>query len=341
MEIEKNLEELGIEPIKPLDFMETSQIVTKWINSLLITFPFEEMDGCQLAEKMYKCKMYWAKFDKKLGNANYVYKNQSLYIRDEILAVEEDTFIWHECIHYMQDNRDDKGNLFQMGLCEFSKFKAYGVGMNEAATQYIAAKMLHYPHEKVNYCGIPCKTISKNYYPIMSNLIEQLENAVGEKLLVNSTLFGNEKCVTHLMEVMGETITRQIQEEFDRILENKAGVAEGNVQAQEIVKQSYIKIQNTLLEKYFEGATQLAKTAPELEEYIKRLEKHREIIGNVDNYIFYENFRIKQMKKMQKKLIGLKKKKNLPVLFKKNKLIAILMSVRNLFVRKQQEYDEK
>ena len=142
------------------------------------------------------------------------------------------------------------------------------------------------------------------------------------------------------MEVMGETVTRQLQEEFDRILENKSGVAEGNLQAQEIVKQSYITIQNTLLEKYFEGITQIAKTASELEEYMQRLEKHRKIIGNVDNYIFYENFRVKQMKKMQKKLVRLEKRNNLPALIRKNKLVLILMSIRNLFVRKNEEYKE-
>ena len=152
MEKEKTLQEIGIEVNRPLDFMETSQIVTRFIQSAIATFPFLNMEGCALAETLYKCKMYWAQFHHTLGNANYVYQNQSLYIREGIdLTKDEDDCIWHECMHYIQDKRDDKGNLYQMGICEFSKYKAYGVGMNEASTQYVTAKMLQHTHELIQY----------------------------------------------------------------------------------------------------------------------------------------------------------------------------------------------
>ena len=53
MEKEKTLQEIGIEVNRPLDFMETSQIVTRFIQSAIATFPFLNMEGCALAETVY------------------------------------------------------------------------------------------------------------------------------------------------------------------------------------------------------------------------------------------------------------------------------------------------
>ncbi len=330
---------MGIEPNKPLDFLETSQIVTRFIQSAINAFPFLHMDGCALAEKMYKCKMYWADFGHALGNANYMYQNQSIYIRQGSNLMERnDVCVWHECIHSIQDTRDDKGHLYQMGLCEFSKYKAYGVGMNEAATQYVTAKMLQHPHELIQYCGITCRTISKMYYPIMCNLIEQIENVVGEELLITSTLYGKETCITHLMEVMGETIVRDIQDGFDKMLEQKPLLAEGNIQAQEIVRQAYIHIQKTLLEHYFEGSIGLAKTIEELQKIQQKLEKHMTIMGNVEQDSFYDTCNKQLRKKIEKKMAILSKHSNLPAVIQQHTLSRILKAIYRFFVRKKEEY---
>lgn len=53
-------------------------------------------------------------------SAKYFYKNNSIYFDHQLdLAKLTDVAI-HECIHYLQEKRDKKGNILKLGLCDYT-----------------------------------------------------------------------------------------------------------------------------------------------------------------------------------------------------------------------------
>ncbi len=51
-------------------------------------------------------------------------------------------FAIHEIIHHLQEVIDDDNTLIRMGLLEFNKSKAFGMGLNEATVQIISSYIL-------------------------------------------------------------------------------------------------------------------------------------------------------------------------------------------------------
>ena len=80
-----------------------------------------------------------------------------------------------------------------MGLCDFTEFKLYGLGLNEAAVQLMAAKVIDIPKEEVKYFGISFLSDSPSYYPLECNLVKQMAYvAGGENVLFESTFHSND-----------------------------------------------------------------------------------------------------------------------------------------------------
>ena len=70
-------------------------------------------------------------------------------LRNIVDDLEE--FAVHECIHYLQEVKDKRNYLIRMGLCDYTEFKIYGLGLNEAAVQLMASKVNGIPKEYVKY----------------------------------------------------------------------------------------------------------------------------------------------------------------------------------------------
>ena len=79
--------------------------------------------------------MYFAQMPEDASAAKYFYKNQSIYFNDKFSIDEIEEFAIHECIHYLQEIKDEKGNLLRLGLYDISEGSNKGMGLNEAAVQ--------------------------------------------------------------------------------------------------------------------------------------------------------------------------------------------------------------
>ena len=77
--------------------------------------------------------MYVAKIPEGLAEANYFYKNSSVYFKDGLTVDELEKFAVHEFIHHIQEIKDNKGNLLRLGLCEIGDFKTYGLGSKRSS----------------------------------------------------------------------------------------------------------------------------------------------------------------------------------------------------------------
>lgn len=335
---EKALKSIGIEPIRSLNNEEKNRIIKQFVELLVKTFPKHNLNAQEITKEMMECQMYLANISSNLGTANYYHKNRSIYFSTDANLDKIDEYIIHECIHYFQDKRDKKGKLDKLGLCRFSEFKIYAMAMNESAIQYVTCKMLKRKLETIEYAGVVIKTISKNYYPLLTNLISQMACLVGEDKLVESVLFSTDNFILSFMDVAGEKNTIEIENGFDEILSWKQMASQHDIQVESNIAISFEKVQNQILTSYFDGMLPLLETVEEVEEYENKLIEYEEIIGNVDDFEFYENYQVEQLEKAHKKTeyIIKKKSKNMLAVVNNNKLFTLFKLVINFFKRRQE-----
>ncbi len=343
MDLNRTLKIVGIEPIRSLNYVEINSIVQGFAELLVNTFVNQKLNYQEIVAKMFKCNMYLANISEKFGTANYFYKNQAIYYKKESDLKKLDDYIIHECLHYFQDEREKDEKLKRMGLCTFQEFKIYCMALNEAAIQYITSRMMKTAKQQIEYSGIVLNTRSPSYYPLLCNLIEQMVYLVGEDVLVDSVLFSNDRFVYAFIDVAGEIALKEIQANFDILLELKHNKSGDILKQEMLIKQQYEKTQNLILTSYFDGAFSLIDKIEELDEYQKKLENYKQYLGNVDQYRFYEEYRDKQIEKINKKIITLSRKnsKNMLEVVSNNKIILFFRAIRNFLLKGREDYKIK
>ena len=151
MSIEAELKREGIEVIKTLDTFSVITIAKNVSTKLVLAFPEQNLDYNDLFIKLSRLNMYIAKMPNNIACAKYYYKNFSIYFSDKIDFSKIDAYAIHECIHYLQELRDEKNNLIHLGLCDFTSSKLPGMALNEAAVQLMSSKALNEKIDTVKY----------------------------------------------------------------------------------------------------------------------------------------------------------------------------------------------
>ena len=153
MSVESDLKKDGIEVVAKLDTLRINSLARAVATKLCETFPEFNLNQNELFIKLSRLDMYRAKMPEGMAEANYFYKNTSIYFNEHIQDEDLEEFAIHECIHYLQEVKDKKNTLIRMGLCDYTEFKIYGLGLNEAAVQLMASKVNGIPKEFVKYFG--------------------------------------------------------------------------------------------------------------------------------------------------------------------------------------------
>ena len=193
MSVESDLRKDGIEVIKKLDTLRINSIARNISIRLCETFPNFNLNQNDLFIKLSRLNMYIAKMPEGMAEANYFYKNTSIYFNEHIADEDLEEFAIHECIHYIQEVKDKNNYLLRMGLCDYTEFKIYGLGLNEAAVQLMASKVISIPKDFVKYFNISFETTSPSYYPLECCLVNQLAYLIGEDVLFESNKTEQEK----------------------------------------------------------------------------------------------------------------------------------------------------
>ncbi len=321
MSIEKDLKKDGIQVIKEVDTLSVTLIAKFVAERLSSTFLFYGLKYNDLFIKISRIPMYIATMPDGMAEANYFYKNSSIYFKEGLSLEEMQTYAIHEFIHHLQELKDKKNVLYRLGLCDFTNFKVYGMGLNEAAVQYLASKALKNEVETVKYYGITFSSNSPNCYPLLCNLMSQIVYLVGEPLLVDSTLGSNDKLKAKLIYLLGERNFYTIQDNFDKILyaeekivqySNK--VKDDSLSEKQIVKyaygigsskkkitDTYIATQKLILSSYFEHYLENIHSAYEIETFRKQLYGYKDYIGTLQDDTFFNTFYIDAMAKLEEK----------------------------------------
>ena len=228
MGIESELKKDGIEVIKRLDTLKINSLARNISMKLCETFPNFGLNQDELFIKLSRLDMYIAKMPEGMAEANYFYKNSSIYFNEHIPEEDLEEFAIHECIHHIQEVKDKKNYLIRMGLCDYTEFKIYGLGLNEAAVQLMASKVIGIEKESVKYFGINFSTSSPSYYPLECCLVEQLAYLIGEDVLFESTINSNDNFKNKFAEATSYKTFMAIENALDEILYHEEEIVKLN-----------------------------------------------------------------------------------------------------------------
>ena len=322
MNIDSELKKEGIEVVSKLNTLEVNSIARDVANRITSTFSGFGLNSMDLFIKLSRLDMYKAKMPEGMSEANYFYKNSSIYFNEHIPTSELEEFAVHECIHYLQEVRDKKNCPIRMGLCDFTEFKLYGLGLNEAAVQLMASKAIGVKKEDVKYFGISFTSDSPSYYPLECNLVKQMAYVVGgEDILFESTFFSNDNFKNKFIEATSENAFYAIQNALDTILKNEEKIVKINNKIQSFddrnqkvdsllkkideykhtIAITFMRTQNLIISKYFDKAFDEITNLEELENYRRKLQKYTNLVGLADGYTFFNNYYVEKMCQLEHK----------------------------------------
>lgn len=318
MSIESDLKKDGIEVTSILDSSKVNYIARNVSTILSSSFPEHNFNPEELYILLSQVPMYRASVPKGFSEANYLYKNNSIYFNEEIPTKKLTNYAVHECIHYLQTRKDKWGNLLKLGLCDLTQFSVHGLGINEAAVQYLTSKALKSPLDTVKYYGITFDTISPNCYPLVCNLIAQMTYITGESALLSSTFNSTNDFKNSFIKATSKETYRTLESNFDKILKTEEDLIKCTNKLENSdttnsalnkqiasLKSSILSLftetQNLIITSYFKKAFSEIQTISELEDYRRKLYNFKPLIGVLDGYNFYNSFYIDMMVKLENK----------------------------------------
>ena len=317
MNIEKSLQKDGIIVTEKVD-TDTILTITKSISQKIAsTFSKFHLDAEEIFAKLFSLNMYKANMPEGMAEANYCFENSSIYFNSHIADEDLEEFAIHECLHFLQEVRDENNKITKMGLSDYTKFKTVGTGLNEAAVQYIASKIIGITPDFEKYYDINVYTPSPSYYPMECALLNELIFFVGEDILFKSTYFSTD-------DFKNEIIYRTSKKTFDKILcafddilkyeehlivlnhkilntDSSNKLQNESLKYRDKIKDTFIKTQNLITKEFFETDFKNISNLEELESFRRRFAKFEPIIGTMDGYTFFDDFYREMMNKLEHK----------------------------------------
>ena len=315
--IEKELQSDGIIVTEKINTETILKITNNISKKIVATFPNFNLNAEEIFSKLFSLNMYKANMPEGMAEANYCYKNSSIYFNSHIADEDLEEFAIHECLHFLQEVKDENDKIFKMGLSTYLKFKTVGTGLNEAAVQYLSSKIIGILPDFEKYYDVNIFTPSPSYYPVECALLNELVYFIGEDILFKSTFFSTDDFKNEIIKYSSKKSFEKIQIAFDNILkyeekiiilnnklltEEKASKLENEVlKYRESIKKTFIETQNMIIKEFFDYEYKKINDLEQLENYRRRLSKFKSIIGTINHYNFYDNYYIETMNKLEHK----------------------------------------
>ena len=358
MSIESDLRKDGIEVTEKLDTLKINSIARNVSMKLCDTFPEFNLNQNELFIKLSRLNMYKAKMPEGMAEANYFYKNTSIYFNEHIQDEDLEEFAIHECIHYLQEVKDKRNYLLRMGLCDYTEFKIYGLGLNEAAVQLMASKVNGIPKEYVKYFGISFQTASPSYYPLECCLVNQLAYIVGENVLFESTLNSNDNFKEQFANLTSPKAFMAIQSAIDDILNSEEEIIKLNNKIATIddrnrkvdgmlekidelkseISLTFMRTQNLIISSYFDASFNSISNLEEVENYRRKLYNFKDCLGCMEGYTFFNDYYVNKMMELEKKYNSIENgevETAIKVITKKeNIFVSIFKAIKRLLLGK-------
>lgn len=357
MSIESDLKKDGINVISKLDILVVNNIARNIAQKIVSTFPELNFNEADLFIKLARIDMYTASMPDGMAEANYFYKNSSIYFNNKIDFQDLEEFAIHECIHHLQEVKTPRNKLIRMGLCSFKPLSPVGMGINEAAVQLATSKIIGVESDFVKYYGIEFKSSSPSYYPMECHLLEEMAFITGYKVLFESTFNSNDNFKQAFIQATSEKVFLAIQCAIDSILkyeeeisklvnksneENQSDKTCKNIskridELKEKLSLTFMRTQNLIISSYFDKAFENITNLEELENYRRKLENFKHLVCSHDKYFFFDNYYIEKMCALEHKYNILENGgiETAVISTKSNKFITLIKKFKNLFIKEE------
>lgn len=346
MSLNSTLKKEGIEVVGPLNRMEINKIASKISEMLCSTFPEHNLNQKDLFVSISRLNMYYAKMPFDSAKAKYFYKNNSIYFSEDIDLDDLDTLAVHECIHFIQEQKNKRGKVVRLGLYKLSG-NSCGMGINEAAVQLMAAKATHCKPDTVRYYGMDLTTESPDYYPLETAIVRQLTYFTGTYPLFHSVLYGNDVFKNTLIAKSNEKAYNFIEYNLDLLMHyqeelsvsvyelehtsennvslNRIKSLNGRINAlKSVILKITLEIQNTIIYYCFNEEFNYVKNAASLKSFQEHLYNFKDLAINTDGYNYYNQFYVHMMSRLDEKRELIQKYGELTFFEESNKELALL-----------------
>lgn len=310
MKLNSVLNKDGIESVIPIDSITINSIVQNIADILCTKFSEHNLDKNTLVNSLSKLNMFFAKMPNDLSGAKYSYENNSIYFSQNTNLSEMTHNAIHECLHYIQELRNEKGKLVRLGLSSFKGSKTTGLALNEAAVQYITSIANESEIDVVKYYDINMPTPSPDYYPMECAIIRQMSYFTGDYPLIHSTLYSDDIFKNSFIAKSDEATFYTIQNNLDLMLKlestltlmtndlscssmslSKINKINKAISLKKLeIAELFLNTQNLIMEKCFGKEFESVCTLEDLSEFKTRLYDFKNYIGVNDTYTFYNNF---------------------------------------------------
>lgn len=355
MSIESDLRKDGIEVIAPISTLTINSIARSVSEKLCFAFPNLHLKSHDLFIELSRLSMYTASIPEGAAEANYFYKNSSVYFRDGVNFDNLHSFAVHELIHHLQAVRDKKDELVRLGLCEFGEFKIYGMGLNEGAVQLMTSHCMGEDTDIVKYYDLSFPTQSPNFYPLLCNLVAQMAYITGKDLLYSSTFYSTDEFKNAFIKSCGEKAFYRVSHNLDIILYSEEKIvqlqnrlltevsgqkskklAEKISNLKKKIKETFIETQDLIYTSYFNQEFNRIITTEDIEAYRSCLYNYKNYIAIADDYHSFHSYYINQMANLDLKHDSILNNTSL-VLSKPSKIGNLLKSIRRLWKREENQ----
>ena len=307
--------------------------------------------------------MYKASIPDGIAEANYFYKNSSIYFNEKIEFEDLEEFAIHECIHHLQAIKTKQNKLVRMGLCKFNALAPIGMGINEAAVQLMTSKIIGIAPDFVKYYGIEFKSSSPSYYPMECQLVEEMAFVTSYDVLYESTFNSNDNFKNTFIQATSEKDFLEIQESIDSILKYEEKISkltnsleEDNISDKacksithkinnykEKITSIFMKAQDLIISSYFDKSFSRITHLEDLDNYRRKLESFKNIICKHEGYFFFDNYYIEKMCALEHKSNMLENGEIETAVSanKTNKFILLITKLKNIILKNGTHIESK
>lgn len=315
MNIEQELKKEGIQVVKSLDRLTINAVARTVAYKLTHAFPNQNLDYNKLFIKLSRLNMYVAKMPNDLSSAKYYYKNRSIYFNEKADLSHIDVYAIHECIHALQEYRDEKNNLLRLGFCNFTSVRLPGMALNEAAVQLMSSYALGAKLDTVKYFDITLPTFSPSHYSLECTLLNQMAYLTGNYDLFNSTLNSNDLFMDKFILLTSKDTFYSVQSNLDKMMDlednlnfqtslladiddtskNISKITSKITKLRMQIQTLFLDTQNLILTSYFDKKFNAISTFVQIEDYRKKLYNFKDCIGYTSSYSFYNDYYVSKM----------------------------------------------
>ena len=321
MNIDSIIKKEGINVIEQLSTLQVNLVAKNIANKLCKAFPEHGFDPQLLFTNIARMNMYIAEMPNGLVRAKYVAENSSIYFNSDVSLDIIDDLVIHECLHFLQEIKDDSGKLVKLGLANFSG-RVYGIALNEAAVQLMAAEANENENDTVTYFNIELPTNTPSYYTLECTLLAQMAFFTGTYPLYESTLTGSSLFENTFIAKSSKHTFNTITNNLDKLvaLEDLVGALSNDLQyatddnpkkisqinkaiadKKQAIFNLFFKTQNMIMMSCFNYEFKYVRNIEELYAFKERLINYQNFIGKNINYKFYDDFYDYTMVKFEEK----------------------------------------